>query len=250
MIERKFVAQNIKEFEIKEFVAKELGKVGLSNVKLQNTPLGEKIIITASRPGLVVGRAGSNISRLTTALKERFSLENPQIEIEELKETSSVAAVIAEMIASTLERHGSQRFKGIGHKYMTEVMNAGALGVEILLSGKIPSSRAKTWRFYSGYLKKCGDLAITGVDTSYSSAKLKTGIVGIQVRIMPSTTKLPDRVELLKEPVEIVEEVKDESAGEEKSKKPKGEKRPEPKKGERRGKRKADAGKKKGGGEK
>ncbi len=198
-IERKFIAQNLKEFRIKEFVGQQLSRVGLSSIKLQRTPLGDKILIRASRPGLVVGRAGSNIQKLTEVLKNEFKLENPQIEIEEVQNIGLDANIIAEMIANSLERFGSARFKGVGHKAMEDVMNAGGLGVEILISGKIPSQRAKTWRFYKGYLKKCGDVAIEGVDVAYKTAVLKTGVVGIKVSIMPPTTKLPDKV-ILKEP--------------------------------------------------
>ncbi len=212
MIERKFVADNVKEFQIKEFVKQTLGRVGLSDVKLQKTPLGEKIIITTSRPGLVVGRSGANIARMTRSLKQEFNLENPQIEIDEIKDIGLDANIIAEMIAGSLERFGSQRFKGVGHKAMTNVIDAGAFGVEILISGKIPSSRAKTWRFYQGYLKKCGDLSTSDVLKAYAVAKLKTGIVGIKVSIMPGTIKLPDRIKLTSELQKIVEEVKGEEA--------------------------------------
>jgi len=92
---------------------------------------------------------------------------------------------------------------------MSDVMGAGALGIEIIISGKIPSSRAKRWRFYQGYLKKCGDIALTGVDTAYSIARLKSGIVGIQVRIMPPETKLPDDIKLIEEKEEVIEEIKE-----------------------------------------
>lgn len=211
MIERKFVADNIKEFQIREFVKENLGRVGLSDVKLQKTPLGEKIIISASRPGLVVGRAGANISRITKDLKRVFKLENPQIEIEEVKEIGLDANIISELIAGSLERFGSARFKGIGHKAMTDIIGAGALGVEIIISGKIPGSRAKSWRFYKGYLKKCGDISIEGVLKSYSIAKLKTGVIGIKVSIMPSTIDLPDKITLISEVQETVEEVKEEA---------------------------------------
>ncbi|MFW5865607.1 MAG: 30S ribosomal protein S3 [Nanoarchaeota archaeon] len=194
MIERKFVAQNYKEFRIKEFVKESLNRVGLSEVKLKRTSTGERIIVSASRPGLVVGRGGSKIQGLTRDLKKKFDLENPQIEIEEIKEFNANAAVVAESIVNQLERFGSKRFKGIGHKAVDAVMQSGALGVEILISGKIPSSRSKTWRFVEGYMKKCGDLAISGVDTAIEKAVLKTGTVGIQVRIIPGDTKLPDQV--------------------------------------------------------
>jgi small subunit ribosomal protein S3 len=195
-IERKFVQQNLKEFQIKEHVFKTLGKVGVAHLRLQRTPLGERILVTCSRPGLVVGRGGANIQQLTRDLKEKFGLENPQIEIEETSSPMLEPSILAEMISNSLERFGVARFKGIGHKAMTEAMNAGALGIEILISGKVPSLRAKTWRFYKGYLKKCGDVAVEGVDIAYRIAKLKAGVVGIKVSVMPPTTILPDRIDI------------------------------------------------------
>ena len=212
MIERKFVNQNIKEFEIKEYIRNNLSRVGLSDVKLQRTPLGEKIVISTSRPGLVVGRSGTNITKLTHDLKQVFKLENPQIEIEEVTSIGLDPNIIAEMIANSLEKFGIARFKGIGHKAMADVMNAGAFGVEILIGGKVPSTRAKTWRFYQGYLKKCGDIAVSEIKVAYASAQLKSGTIGIKVSIMTPDTELPDRMHLIKDETEAVgkiEEVKD-----------------------------------------
>ncbi len=209
MIERKFVSQNMKEYKIQEFITKNLPKVGLSHIKLQRTPLGEKIIIYASRPGLVVGTKGQNIMKLTELLKKKFGLENPQIEIGEIENINLDAKIIAEKIASLLERFGTTRFKAVGHKTMESVMGAGALGIEIIISGKLPGARAKSWRFYNGYLKKCGDIAEVGVDKAYATANLKSGAVGIRVSIMPPTVRLPDRVELVAEKEEKIEEIKE-----------------------------------------
>lgn len=205
-IERKFVAQSLKEFRIKEYVEQSLSRVGLSDIKLQRTPLGDKILIKASRPGLVVGRGGSNIQRLTEELKNNFNLENPQIEIEEVENFGLDPNVVAEMIVNSLERFGSGRFKGVGHRALSDVMQAGALGVEIIISGKVPSSRGKSWRFYQGYLKKCGNVAVVGVDIAYKTAVLKTGAVGVKVSIMPPTTVLPDRIDLHEATIEEVVE--------------------------------------------
>lgn len=134
MIERKFVSENLKEYLIKEYVNEVLKRAGQSNVKLKKTPLGEKILITASKPGLVVGRKGENIKLLTAQLKKRFQLENPQIEIEEVEQPDLDPKIVAEKIATTLERFGSGRFKSIGHKVLEAIMKAGALGTEILIS--------------------------------------------------------------------------------------------------------------------
>ena len=141
-------------------------------------------------------------------MKKKFNLENPQIELSEVTNTSLDAKIVAENIATSLEKFGTAKFKGVGHKVMQDVMDAGALGIELVISGKIPSARAKTWRFYTGYLKKCGDVAIMDVKRAYAVARLKSGIVGIKVKIMPPEVKLPDRVELREKPLIKVEEVK------------------------------------------
>jgi small subunit ribosomal protein S3 len=199
MIERKFIAERIKELQIQQYIDQTLKNVGHSSTKLVRTPLGEKIIIYASRPGLVVGKKGENIKQLTSTLKKKFSLENPQIEISEVENPNLDAQIVAERIASTLERFGIQKFKAIAHKTMQDVMNAGALGIEIRISGKVPSARAKSWRFYKGYLKKCGNAALLQVKRACTFATLRPGTVGVKVAIMPPDVRLPDDIEVLKE---------------------------------------------------
>ncbi len=211
MIERKFIAQKIKEFQIQEYITQNLENVGHSHTKMVKTPLGEKIIIYASRPGLIVGRKGQNIKQLTKTLKKRFELENPQIEISEVENPNLDAHIVAEKIVDALERFGSEKFKAVGHKIMTDVMNSGAMGIEIVISGKVPSARAKSWRFYSGYLKKCGDIAIEGVRRADAQAQLKTGIIGVKIKIMPPDIKLPDDIEIVEKKEVKVEEVKEEA---------------------------------------
>jgi small subunit ribosomal protein S3 len=97
-------------------------------------------------------------------------MENPHVDIAEIKKADLDAQLVADDIALALERFGSSKFKAIGHKAMESVMKSGGLGVEIRMSGKIPSSRAKSWRFYQGYLKKCGDSALTEISIAYAAA--------------------------------------------------------------------------------
>lgn len=217
MIERDIVAQKMKEFQIQEYVGENLKNGGYSHIKLQRTPLGEKITVYASRPGLVVGRQGSNIRKLTTELKSKFGLENPQIEVGEVDNINLDPRIVGEMIAASLERFGTMRFKGIMHKTLTNVIGAGALGIEIIVSGKIPSARAKSWRVYAGYLKKCGDISVQGVRVAHCVAKLKSGIVGIKIKIMPPNLLLPDKVNIRSE-LEVIEEIKREDDHAEKTK--------------------------------
>ncbi|MBD3318614.1 30S ribosomal protein S3 [Candidatus Woesearchaeota archaeon] len=210
MIERKFINDKKKEFAIEEYITANLKNVGHSKTELRKTPLGDRIIVHAARPGLVVGKKGETIKKLTQTLKKRFKLENPEIEPREVEQKDQMldADIVAERIASTLERFGVKRFKGIAHRVMNDVLRAGALGVEIIMSGRIPSVRAKKWRFFSGYIKKCGDVALEGMHVATNYAVLKQGRIGVKVSIMPPDIKLPDDIEV---PQEVPEpEVKEE----------------------------------------
>ena len=101
---------------------------------------------------------------------------------------------------------------------MTDVMNAGGLGIEIVISGKVPSARAKSWRFYQGYLKKCGDIAMS-VSKADLQAHLKTGVIGVKVSIMPPDLKLPDDIRIVDNAEIKMEEIKSEQPKEDKGQK-------------------------------
>jgi small subunit ribosomal protein S3 len=208
MIERELIKEKLKEFQIQEYIAKRMSEADFSHAIIKKTPLGDKIIVYSAKPGMIVGRKGENIRDLTAELKARFDLENPQVEIAEIDNIYLDADVVAERIVSSLQRFGSMRFKQIGHKMMDLVMKSGALGIEIRMSGKIPSSRAKSWRFFQGYLKKSGTTELFGVRKAVKAANLKAGTIGVIVRIMPPDVKLPDRMKLIEEKAAVPEEAK------------------------------------------
>ncbi|HRZ85732.1 MAG TPA: 30S ribosomal protein S3 [Candidatus Paceibacterota bacterium] len=197
MEERKFVKFKKNEFEIKEFVKGYLGKGRVSKVNIEYTPVGEKVIMMTSKPGLIIGRGGEKIERLTEILKKNFNFENPHVEIQEIKELSLDSQSVADEIAISLENNGPAKFKMIAYKLLQQIIDAGAMGVEIKLCGKLPSARAKTWRFKKGYLKKVGDSAKV-VDVSSSVAKTKPGTVGITVSILHPDAKIHDQINLNK----------------------------------------------------
>lgn len=218
MIERKFIAQKIKELQVKEYLASQMSRMGYSHIEIKRTPLGEKIIIFTARPGLVVGKRGENIKKLTEVLKKQFGMENPQIEISEIDNMYLDVSSVADSIVYTFEKFGTKRFKFIGYDTLQKIMHAGALGAEIVISGRgVPGSRAKSWRFLAGYLKKSGDIAANYVICKKAVAKLKTGAVGIKVKIMPPDIRLPDKIYAREIPAGI--EVKEEEIKEEKPKK-------------------------------
>jgi small subunit ribosomal protein S3 len=198
MEEKKFVKLMKDEFNIKEFVKRMFGKGKISNVQIEYTPLGEKIIVATHRPGLVIGKKGEKIEELTDILKRKFKMENPHITIEEIKRPEYDSQIMADEIALELERFGLIRFKSIAYKYLGKIKNSGALGCEIRTGGKLPSDRAKSWRFGFGYLKKTGDSANV-VSKAQSTAFTMMGVAGIKVEILAPTAILNDKIELTDE---------------------------------------------------
>lgn len=190
---KKFVNFKKEELGVKEYVKKELGKGRISNVSIEYTPIGEKIIIATSKPGLVIGRRGEKIDTLTRVLKKRFKLDNPHIEIKEIREPKLDAQLVADEIALLLERKGSLKFKVIAYRMLQDIMKTGALGSEIVLAGKLPSDRAKSWRFSQGYLKKTGEPSKI-VNRAQAQAKTMAGVIGISVSILQPDAPIHDRI--------------------------------------------------------
>lgn len=180
---------------------------------MKKTPLGEKIIVYTSRPGLVVGKKGSNIQKITETLKEKFKMENPQVEIAEISSPNLDPKSVAERILSSFERFGPKRFKSIGYSALQDIIDSGATGAEIVLSGRgLPSKRAKTWRFFAGHMKKSGDISLNHVKRSLVVAELKSGAIGIKVNILTPDVKLPDTIIFKDEEKKVnIEEVKEET---------------------------------------
>ena len=193
MEEKNIIKFKKEEFTIREYIKNSLGKGKVSKVRIEYTPIGEKIIISTSKPGLVIGRGGEKIGELTGILKKRFKLENPHIEIEEIRDPEFDAQIVADEIAMALENLGPMKFKVIAYKMLQKIINAGALGVEIRLGGKLPSARAKQWRFSYGLLKKTGDSAKI-VDRAQAVAQTKPGTVGIKVAVLSPYAKIEDRI--------------------------------------------------------
>jgi len=204
MEERKFVELKKEEFNIREFIKNYLGKGKVSKVAIIYTPIGEKVVMRTNKPGLVIGRGGERVDTLTRILKKRYNFENPQIEIQEVTEKYLDAQTVADDIAMSIENFGSLKFKIVAYRMLKQIEDAGAMGVELKLSGKLPGARARTWRFKKGYLKKVGDSSKV-VNKAKAVAQTKSGTVGIEVSILRPDAKIHDHIDLTKK--QIVEEV-------------------------------------------
>lgn len=198
-----FISESRKKTEIDEFLQKKLEKAGYGGVNISKTPLGTHIVIYAMRPGLVIGRSGETIRELARILEEQFKISNPQVSVSEIEVPELNAYIVASRVASALQR--GVHFRRAGFWALNQVMEAGALGAEIIISGKLRTERARNEKFRSGYLPKCGDPALKYMRKAEVHVQLKPGIYGVKVRIMPPDAKFPDKIQIVEAPLPVEE---------------------------------------------
>jgi len=186
-IEKTFVKEGIKESEIEEYLAKKFERAGYSHTEIQRTPMGTRIIVFASRPGLVIGKSGKKIYDITDEIKIKFGFENPLVDVKDVENPFLDAHIVAKWIAEALE-------KGTNHKrivdfYLGKIMDAGAVGVQINIKGKLGGEKARGFKAKRGFIAHSGNYAETLVEKSAVQAKMKPGVVGIVVKIMLQTPR-------------------------------------------------------------
>ena len=191
---KNFIEQGIKLMQINEYLRSELVRAGFAGVELQRTPLGVRITLKTSRPGLVIGKGGKRIQEITDVLQEKFKLEMHQIEVEDVAEPDLDAQIMAERLAYSLDR--GRHYRRAGYYILRKVMDAGARGVEIIVSGKVTSQRARVQIFRAGTMSKSGQPAQEGVDKGVAQCIQKSGVLGIIVKIMRADTKMGDDVKI------------------------------------------------------
>jgi small subunit ribosomal protein S3 len=194
-VERKFIKEAVNRLLVKDFVMKETMRAGFGSLEIQRTPLGTRVNIIAERPGMVIGRRGVTINQLTTDLAAKFSIENPQISVEEPADNPALnAQIMATKVAEALER--GWHFRRVGHSTVQRIMQSGAQGCIVEIAGKLTGQRKRRQKFIDGHVKYCGETALTMMESGYAQCKKKLGIIGCTVRIMRKEAVLPDHVNI------------------------------------------------------
>lgn len=134
------MSSNYKNMELDEYLKETLRETGYGGVDIQKTPIGTRITLYVTRPGLVIGRKGSGIKDLTSKLEQKFGLNNPQISVMEIEVPELNPQIMANRIAQLVER--GTAFRRASMWTINTVMGAGAMGVEITIAGKLRSERA------------------------------------------------------------------------------------------------------------
>ncbi len=190
-IHKYFVRENARRAEIDEYLSQELKRAGYSRLEMTKTPLGTRVVVYAAKPGLVIGRRGQSIRDLTQILEQRFGVENPQISVATIEAPELDPKVVASQIAMALQR--GIHFRRAAYWALQRTIEAGALGVEIAIRGKLTTDRARYEKYRSGYLPAVGEAITKILRSAVVDTQLKQGLFGISVRLMPPNVVLPDR---------------------------------------------------------
>jgi len=167
--------------ELNEYLSSSLSEAGYGGAEVQKTPIGTKITLFVIRPGLVIGRKGVGIRDLTTRLEQQFNLENAQVSVTEVTKPELNPHIMANRIAQLIER--GTAFRRASLWTINTIMGAGAMGVEITISGKLRGERAHFEKHSAGTIPKSGKVAEEVVRSSTNSILTKMGLVGIKLKI-------------------------------------------------------------------
>jgi small subunit ribosomal protein S3 len=182
MKERIFIQKAKDNVMLEEFIRKQFTQSKCGLIEVQYTPVVTRIIVHATTPGLIIGSGGERIKETVEVLKQKFKIENPQIDVQKISEPDLDPNIIAQSIAAAIET--GTNYKRLGNFYVQKIMESGAVGCELIISGKISGQRSRRERFTAGYIKKCGEPAERNVDKAFALANPKLGNIGILVKIM------------------------------------------------------------------
>ncbi len=190
-VERKFVRNGLDKAQMAEYFSKQLERAGYGGMNINRTPMGTQITIFAEKPGMIIGKGGKTIHKLTHDLETVFRVDNPQIDVQEVKIPELNAQMMASRLAGAIER--GLYFRKAGHNMLRRILESGALGCEIDIAGKLTGPRKKTEKFVGGNMLHAGNPAMELVDDGFAIAIKKLGVIGCRVRLIRPTVKLPGR---------------------------------------------------------
>ena len=197
------IRDNYNMMLLKDYLRKQIKDAGFSHAEISKTPTGTRVALHVTRPGIVIGRKGSGIRELTERLEKDFGLKNPQISVNEIEKPDLSPSVMCNRMASHLER--GTAFRRATMWTMKQIMESGAMGVQITISGKLRGDRSAFEKHIAGILPRAGHHAEVIVDEDIAHVKTAMGLIGIRIRIAIKEKLIPE-FELKKEKVKAQKE--------------------------------------------
>jgi small subunit ribosomal protein S3 len=192
---KELLNRNLQYVQVSEYLNDELQLAGQGKVEIHKTPMGHRVVIHAVRLGMVIGRRGRNVRKITEVLERKYGLETPQLEIKDLENPRLNSRVMAGRLISQIQK--GFHFRRAGYALVRRIMSADARGCEITIKGKLTSQRARAEVFREGFVAKCGEPSKRYVKDTVMEVTLKQGVIGVHVKIMQPDAVLPDDAVLI-----------------------------------------------------
>ena len=175
------ISDNYNMMLLNDFLREEIKEAGFHKVDISKTPSGTKIILHVTRPGIVIGRKGAGIKQLTEKVETDFGFKNPQISVEEVPKAELSPSVMCNRLAAHIER--GTAFRRATMWTLNQIMEAGAMGVQITISGKLRGDRSAFEKHTRGILPRAGNYAKDIVSEDITHTKTQMGLIGVKIRI-------------------------------------------------------------------
>ncbi len=166
---------------LQDFLRNRIRDAGFDAAEIMPKPDGTHVTLRVTRPGIVIGRKGSTIRELTDSLEHDYGMNKPQVSVEEIDKPDLSPSVMCSRMASHLER--GTAFRRAMMWTLQQVMEAGARGVQITVSGKLRGDRSAFEKQTAGILPRAGDHADRIVREDVIDVKTPMGLIGIRIRI-------------------------------------------------------------------
>ena len=175
---------------LKDYLRSKIKDAGFSNVEVSKTPTGTRVVLQVTRPGIVIGRKGTGIKELTEKLETEYGLKNPQIAVEEITKPELSPEVMCNRMASHLER--GTAFRRATMWTIQQIMEGGAMGTEITISGKLRGDRSAFEKHSQGILPRAGHHADVIVSEDIAHVETPMGLIGVRIRIAKKEKLIPE----------------------------------------------------------
>merc|ERR1712046_516344 len=181
---RKFVADGVFYAKLNELFTRELSEDGYSGVEVRQTPARHEIIIRATRTQNVLGEKGRRIRELTAVVQKRFGFPPGSVELYAEKVLNRGLCSVAQAESLRYKLIGGLAVRRACYGVLRFIMESGAKGCEVVVSGKLRGQRAKSMKFVDGLMIHSGDPVNDYVDSACRHVLLRQGVPGIKVKIM------------------------------------------------------------------
>ena len=184
------IKDNYNMMLLKDYLRAKIKDAGFANAEVSKTPTGTRVVLHVTRPGIVIGRKGTGIKELTEKLESDFGLKNPQIAVEEITKPELSPEVMCNRMASHLER--GTAFRRATMWTIQQIMEGGAMGVEITISGKLRGDRSAFEKHSQGILPRAGHHAEVIVSEDIAHVETAMGLIGVRIRIAQKEKLIPE----------------------------------------------------------